>query len=104
MAYRRMGAVDDWKVVLATGIDGVSSAPNFVGVDRSSNFEIDLLGTGLTTSLPVPYATPTGPGILARPPSGVPELLARPAETGGSGGTPWLLFAGLGLVAYLFMK
>jgi hypothetical protein len=87
-------------------IDGMSWAPNFVGVDRSSDFQIDLIGTGLTTSLPVPYATPTGPGILARPPSGIPELLARPPEEASpsSTSTPWLLLAGLGLVAYMMFK
>jgi hypothetical protein len=46
--------------------------------------------------LPIPYAMPTG----------VPELLARPPETGPAPASspPWLLLAGLGLVAYMMFK
>jgi hypothetical protein len=106
MAYCRMGEV-------AGGmIDGVS-APG-LGIDLSSMWEMGAApgeqwigGTAPTWNLGPLTTTGATPAPLlpaATPASGVPELLARPAETGGSGGTPWLLFAGLGLVAYLFMK
>jgi hypothetical protein len=55
-----------------------------------------LTSAGLT---PSPLVTT---GVPAMTEGGIPSLLARPAETGES--PPWLLFAGLGLVAYMMFK
>jgi hypothetical protein len=65
------------------------------------------LGLDLTQWMPWQPSPLTTTGatpapLLPTPASGVPELLARPAETGES--PPWLLLAGLGLVAYMVMK
>ena len=88
MAYCRMGEVSGGM------IDGVS-APG-LGIDLTQWMEWN------PGSLTTTGATPTP--LLPTPASasGVPELLARPAETGES--PPWLLLAGLGLVAYMVMK
>jgi hypothetical protein len=52
-----------------------------------------------------PNAPASGvPPLLARPPSGIPELLARPPEAAPASSPPWLLLAGLGLVAYMVMR
>jgi hypothetical protein len=63
---------------------------------------------------PGPLTTIGGtPGFYDRPhnpigaiAAGVPPLLARPPEEASpsSTSTPWLLFAGLGLVAYMMFK
>jgi hypothetical protein len=87
MAYRRMGAVEELGIDLTAAYDAIPQ-----------NWQGPLVTTGLA---PSPLVTT---GVPATTEGGIPTLLARPAETGGSGGTPWLLFAGLGLVAYLFMK
>ena len=95
MAYCRMGEVPGGM------IDGVS-APG-LGIDLDEWYRLG--GTSslrwtpgpLTTTGAVPLAT-VAPTVA----SGIPELLARPAETGES--PPWLLLAGLGLVAYMVMK
>ena len=88
MAYCRMGAVEDGT------IDGIT-APG-LGLDLTDWVARTWQPGPLTTT----GATPTP--LLPAPASGVPELLARPAETGES--PPWLLLAGLGLVAYMVMK
>jgi hypothetical protein len=77
-------------------LDGMS-APT-LGIDHSSmfdaipqNWQWPLVTTGLPPSPSLPP-----------PASGVPSLLARPPEAASS--PPWLLLAGLGLVAYMVMK
>jgi hypothetical protein len=47
-------------------------------------------------------ATPSPLATTGTDASSVPPLLERPAEKGG--GFPWLLLAGLGLVAYVMVK
>jgi len=92
MAYCRMGEVPGGM------IDGVS-APG-LGLDLTQWDHDGFAPTWNLGPLTTTGATPTP--LLPTPASGVPELLARPAETGES--TPWLLLAGLGLVAYMVMK
>jgi hypothetical protein len=93
MAYCRMGEVSDGM------IDGVS-APG-LGLDLTQWVPREWMPGPLTTTglTPSPLVTT---GVPAMAEGGIPELLARPAETGES--PPWLLLAGLGLVAYMVMK
>jgi hypothetical protein len=89
MAYRRMGAVEG-------GMINGATAPG--------------LGLDLTQWMPwqpgpltTVGATPTPLLPTSATSSGVPPLLARPPEE-TSTSTPWLLLAGLGLVAYMVMR
>lgn len=92
MAYRRMGAAEEYtfdpETIWATSGGGIAPTWN--------------LGPLTTTGAagPIDYVRRPTPATS----SGVPPLLARPAETGESSGTPWLLLAGLGLVAYMVMR
>ena len=105
MAYCRMGAVEGGM------IDGVS-APQ-LGIDLSSVWGTpEIRAADLRTWQPGPLTTAAQDFVtigqdtpaMIQAQGGIPSLLARPAETGESGGTPWLLLAGLGLVAYMVMK
>jgi len=94
MAYCRMGEVSGGM------IDG-ASAPG-LGLDLTAWVPREWMPGPLTTAAQdfVTIGQDTPAMIQAR--GGIPSLLARPAETGES--PPWLLLAGLGLVAYMVMK
>ena len=92
MAYRPMGTTIE---------AGGGSSMDWVRMLDESLYQIQPAlppNPAATTGavLPIPYAIPTG----------VPELLARPPETSPapSSSPPWILLAGLGLVAYMVMK
>ncbi len=99
MAYCRMGQVEGGM------IDGVS-APG-LGIDLSPGWTLpstwaegakSWLSPGLLASIAEAEPTPGVPSLLARP------VDSGPADSSGSKSSPWLLLAGLGLVAYLAMK
>jgi len=99
MAYCRLGAVEGGM------IDGVP-APG-LGLDLTqwateSMVKPWLSGDWQPAPLVTSGATPSPLATTGTDTSSVPPLLERPAEKGG--GFPWLLLAGLGLVAYVMVK
>ena len=95
MAYCRMGAVEGGMV------NGVPSP--WLMVDLTQWMPRRQPGplTTIGATGPVDYVRALETTPASAP--GVPPLLARPPEAAPAP-TPWLLLAGLGLVAYMVMK